>query len=86
MQYYAIEYTETRTATFNVQADSYEDACERFANMLNNDDIIYNVLDNTDFVDTDTNCLGSIGDEPDDCCDDTITDDDYKMAIGIKED
>lgn len=31
MQYYAIEYTETRTATFNVQADSYEDACERFA-------------------------------------------------------
>lgn len=86
MQYYAIEYTETRTATFNVQADSYEDACERFDNMLNNDDIIYNVLDNTDFVNTDTNCLGSIGDEPDDCCDDTITDDDYKMAIGIKED
>lgn len=86
MQYYAIEYTETRTATFNVQADSYEDACERFANMLNNDDTIYNVLDNTDFVNTDTNCLGSIGDEPDACFDDTIADDDYKIIMGIKED
>lgn len=85
MQYYAIEYTETRTATFNVQADSYEDACERFANMLNNDDTIYNVLDNTDFVSTCTNCLGSVGDEPDDGYDDTIADDDYKMIMGIKE-
>lgn len=86
MQYYAIEYTETRTATFNVQADSYEDACERFANMLNCSDSVYVALDNTDFVNTDTDCLGSIGDEPDDFCDDTFTDDFYKLVMGIKED
>lgn len=86
MQYYKFEYTETRTATFNVQADSYEDACERFDNMLNYNDSVYVALDNIGFASTDTNCLGSIGDKPDDCCDDTITDDDYKMVMGIKED
>lgn len=47
---------------------------------------MYNPLCNQYFVNTNTDCLGSIGDEPDDFCDDTITDDDYKMAIGIKED
>ena len=54
--------------------------------MLNCSDNVYVALDNTDFVNTDTDCLGSIGNEPDDCCDDTFTDGFYKLVMGIKED
>ena len=73
-KFYTIEYTETEIACIEVEADNAEEAYERFNNLLNTSDIVF---DSLNYYSSNTVCVGC-SKEPGTTCDYVLTNDEYK--------
>ena len=75
-KFYNIEYTETQIVNIAIEAESEQEAYERFDNLINNGDLVY---DRLYYFDSNTQCNGCHDnvDEAERYCDYVLTDKEY---------